>query len=648
LRERAVVQDQATQQLAELLGRIKNLPGQNLEPPQFFANYLQLSAAATGSRGGAIWVLQPNQGPQCYCHIELELCGIAGSEHQKQLVAEAVQRTLGEQKSLVIPPASTDERPEGQLEGNQCPYPLFFKPLRAGDKVAMVLQMIGSDELNPHDYRTVAGLLEQIGQAGEQYLAHRRAAVLEDDRKALARLLQYAEGVHDSLDPEKVIYQVANLGREAMGCSRAVVWVDPQVKRGLRAVSGVDKPDRRAVLMQSLEKLSKQCLEIAKPIVAARGQLAELPEEEKLTELLKGYFNVSQLDQIFLQPIEKDEKFLGVVIAEGFDEQTSTNLAGIIGTVSKHAALALSNALEMASVPLVRPLAKLHKIRDDPKKRRKWTTILVAVAAALVLGAFLPWTIRIECGCELGPRQMRQVESPLEGVQIIKIVKPRGPVQAGEVIVQLDDLELNANLNELEAEYEREQINLDQELSPTGRKLSQLQLEKLRSQIELLKWQINQCQVKSPITGTIMTAQLELREGLTVKKGDPICEIADLAQWELRLDVSEKEIAWVQRALEAKDAAEVEFYLRAYPEYKLKAAVAQVNQISQMARINEEEKNAGHVFEIRVDVPGEELQEIMAGLRDGSTGRAKIDTVRRPLIYVLLRKVIRFFRVTMF
>ena len=62
-----------------------------------------------------------------------------------------------------------------------------------------------------------------------------------------------------------------------------------------------------------------------------------------------------------------------------------------------------------------------------------------------------------------------------------------------------------------------------------------------------------------------------------------------------------------------------------------------------MARIRPE----GNVFEIRTDVDPEQL-ELIQGLRDGSTGTAKIWTVEKPLGYVLLRKVIRFFRVVFF
>jgi hypothetical protein len=63
-----------------------------------------------------------------------------------------------------------------------------------------------------------------------------------------------------------------------------------------------------------------------------------------------------------------------------------------------------------------------------------------------------------------------------------------------------------------------------------------------------------------------------------------------------------------------------------------------------MARI----KDRGNVFEIRVDVSPDQLKQIERGLRNGMVGRAKIETVDRPLGFVLLRKVIRFFRVTFF
>ncbi|KPK76727.1 MAG: hypothetical protein AMJ79_05655 [Phycisphaerae bacterium SM23_30] len=661
-------ENQTTQRLAEILSRIKQLPSANLEPPQFFANFLQLTVAATGSRGGAIWLTQAREGPQCYCHIDLEACGIGESDQQKHLIVEAVQRTVAEGKPLVISPAGggdpaesvtvEGETPNQAASANQSRHALFFVPLKAAQQVAMVLQVIGVEGLSAHDYRTIVGLLMQIVETGDTYLAHRRAAVLDDDRKSLARLLQYAEGVHGSLDPEKVVYQAANLGRDAIGCTRLVIWIDPKVKRRLVAVSGVDKADRRAVLLQTLEKLSRHCLELKKPIVAAREQLVELSEEEELTELLKDYFNVSKLDQIFLQPIKNQEDYLGVLIAEGFDEQSGVNLAGIIATVAKHTAVALNNALEMAAVPLVRPLGKLQKVKKDPKKRRKWLIILTVLAVGLVICMLLPWTIRIECACRLAPRDRRIIDVPLDGMKIAEIIRTEGVVQQGELMVQLDDEELWSKWRELKAQRDEKDIQYNQAIRSERRDDQELfhqELEILNASLELLDLLIDKCKISAPIGGTILTPQLKMKTGKTVSRGEQICEIADLDHWQLVLEVPQQEMGWVQRALEEQGTTSAKFILEMFPEYRLQAEITKFGQISQIPQITEE----GNVYEIRVDVADEQF-EIRAGdaddqvinlktaLRDDSLGRAKIDTLDRPLGYVLLRKVIRFFRVTFF
>ena len=643
---------QATQRLAEILGQIAKLPSANLEPPQFFANYLQLSIMATGSKGGALWVIQPQQPPQCYCHLELDLCQIKEPK-QQQLVIEAIQRAVSEAKPLVIPAGGVacevgqSAQESGSALTNQCGYPLFFKPLKAANQIAMVMQLVGSSELDPHEFRAVVGLLGQIGESAETYLAHRRAAVLEEDRKALAKLLQMAEGVHESLEPDKVLYHIANLGRDAVGCDRVVVWVDPKVKRGLRAVSGVDKPDRRAVLLQSLERLSKHCLEIKKPIVAARKQLVEMSEDDKLTHLLTEYFNISQLDQIFLQPLtaKESEDYLGVLIAEGFDEQSGVNIAGLIAAVAKHGGIALANALHVAALPVVRPFAKLRQVKKDPKKKRKFIAISTVLLIAIVICTLLPWPVKVDCVCELTPSQMRLIDSPLDGVQITKIVRSEGLLAPQEIIAQLDDVELIAQLHSSHADLAQAKIRMDQAVRSTEREYYKKECHRLESQIELLDQMKDRCTVRAPIAGTILTAQLQQSEGLTLKKGDLICEIADLSRWQLLLDVPQEEVGWVQLGLTGESAVcPVEFFLTAYPQEKLHAEVTSVDQIGQMPQITED----GNVYQIRLDVSSDELAAISSGLRPGSTGRAKIQTCDRALGYVMARKVIRFLRVTFF
>ena len=641
-----VPDEQATQRLAEILGRIRKLGSANLEPPQFFANYLQLTVAATGSRGGALWLLQGGQGPQLYCHVDLELCGINESDGQKRLGAEAVGRTGKEGRPLVVPPEGPETAGTGGegAAGNQCGRALFFYPLRAANQVAMVLQLIAAEGLSPQDYRAVVGLAGEAAEAAETYLSHRRAAVLEDDRKALAKLLQFAEGVHGTLDAEKVAYQVANLGRETIGCARVVVWLDPALKRGVRAVSGVDKPDRRAVLMQAVEKLGRHCLKINKPIVASREQLAELPVDEELTELLKDYFNVSQFNQVFLQPMAAGDRAVGVLVAEGFDEASGTNLAGVIATVAKQGGLALGNAVAAGQGTWSQPLARWRQAARGSRARRKWLAVAAVVLAGLAGLALVPWTIEVSADCRLRPRVKRVVDAPLDGVEIVKVLRSSGQVQAGEVVVQLNDADLQAERAAREAERAQAQVKFNQALGGSDEQYYRKELERLDARIALAKLQIDKCAIKAPITGRILTAQLELRAGETVKLGEPIFEMADLNEWELVLEVPQEEVGWVQRGLAERQKAAVRFFLQAYPERKLRAEITRPDQIGHLAQI----AKGGNYFEVQVPVAEDELAPILAGLGDGSTGAAKIATAERALGYVLLRKVIRFFRVAFF
>jgi hypothetical protein len=644
----SVTEVDVKQQLAELLGRISKLTTMNLEPPQFFANYLQLTVAATGSEGGGIWLIQPEQAPQCYCHIELEKTGINNDEGQRKIILEAISRTVSDDKPLVVPAAGSDMSDDSADAVNSCRHAILFKPLHAGNQVAMVLQLVAQEGLNTEDIRIVIGLLGQIAETAETFLAHRRALVLEDDRKVLAQLLKYSEGIHNSLDINRVIYQLANLGRDALGCERVVVWVDPNYKRGLIAVSGIDKPDKRAVLIQAIEKLSRHCLELKKPILGSREQLDELDQDEPLTGLLREYFNVSQLNEIFLHPLKQEEQFIGVIAVEGFEEQASANLAGVVGTIANHGSIALQNALAMDAVPLIKPLAKLRQVKADPKRRRKWTISLVAIILLLALGALWPWTIKIEGDCELRPKYQRVVDSPLDGTQVLRVLRNNGDVARGEVLIELNDAELLTMRAEKDAELAKEKAIRPQGMSERERKINELRQEQIQNQIALIDLQIEQTKLKAPISGILLTSQNDMQklEGITVTKGDPLCEIADLSRWQLVMDVPQEEIGWVFRGLKDRsgDENQVDFFLAAYPRNKLQCGLASGDQISQMPKLVE----AGNVYEIRIDVSNELLQQLGGTPRSGSTGQAKISTCKRPLGYVLLRKVIRFFRVTFF
>jgi len=225
-------------------------------------------------------------------------------------------------------------------------------------------------------------------------------------------------------------------------------------------------------------------------------------------------------------------------------------------------------------------------------------------------------------------------------------VVPSGYVSAGQIIAELDDLDLQTQLNDKQFSKEQQKITRDRTTSQSEKENSILEIKRLDNNIVFINKQIEKCKVRSPIDGIILTSQLKRMEGQVINKGDLICRVADLNKWQLLLDVKQEEIDWVQQgsAEAGDDGTKVVFFLETFPQDELTAKITDINQIGQMARIKED----GNVYEIRLDVSSEQLIKIKDGLRSGMVGRAKIATVSKPLGYVLLRKVIRFFRVTFF
>ncbi len=634
-----------TRQIAEIIARLTKLSGSNPEPPQFFANFLQMAISATGSVGGAVWVLQPEKGPQCYCHLNVEQTKLEVPA-QQDMFNHAIQKAVEENRSIVVPPIQGDA-PSGM--SNICGHCLVLKPLRAGGQVAMILQLICHQDLQQDQYRATVGIIDQCGEAAEIYLAHRRAVVLDDDRKSLSKLLNYSEKVHQSLEPEKVAYEIANLGRDTIGCERLVVWVDPKIKRKVHAVSGVDKPDRRAVLMQAVEKLCRYCLREKKPLISGREQLVEMPEDQELTIILKNYFNASQLDQVYLYPMHLEEKYFGVLVVEGFQE-AANNLEGMITAVASHGAVALNNSLEMASMPAMKPLAKLKKIGSDPNRKRKYIIRSLVAVAALVICLMLPWSVRIKGDCKLTPQVMRTLVCPIDNGKVKQVLKKDGFVAAGEQIVQLDDFDLQIESRGLQLAVEKEKVNFRRgSLSPVDKQTSELEIRRINNEIKLKEDMINRCKINSPIDGVILTPLLDRKVGDSLQRGEEICALADLNSWQLVVSVPQEDIEWVRLAASSDESGEMEpvdidFVLEAFPREKLHAVVERPDQIGYAAQTLKD----GNVYEVRVNLTVDQLEKVKRGLRDGMEGSAKVKTVKRPLGFVLIRKVLRFFHLTFF
>jgi len=181
----------------------------------------------------------------------------------------------------------------------------------------------------------------------------------------------------------------------------------------------------------------------------------------------------------------------------------------------------------------------------------------------------------------------------------------------------------------LEAEGERYRGAGDE----ASAQVASLQAAAARENAKRLEGDIAAGTLRSPINGVILTKDVEKHVGEFIQVGTVVAEVAALEDWNLKMDVNQRDIGKLEEQLTGKPLP-VTYILYSQTAHTLAGELSNVRQISAAAEARENE----HVFVVtleKVTVP----TEVQASLRPGLTGKAKVDLGRRPLGWLWMTRV---------
>ena len=277
---------------------------------------------------------------------------------------------------------------------------------------------------------------------------------------------------------------------------------------------------------------------------------------------------------------------------------------------------------------------------DSPAARRKarlarTVTSAVAVAAGIFLLWPFPQTFKGQC--ELVPSQRGAAVAEIGGRIDEVLVSEGDKVTAGQPVARIDAGEIRAQLEaarQTEAKAGAEAREQQQRDEIGAFRQAQLEQRRAAEEARKLALDLEQCTVRAPIDGIVLTKDLALRRGEVAQPGMVICEIAALSGWDLRIKLDESDTGSLQRALEREGSLPVRYVLQARSDVALEGKVYSTRQISQM--VYPEEKGS-FIF---VTLGGIELPDVLrADVRPGFSGMAKIQGPRRPLLFSALSRL---------
>jgi multidrug resistance efflux pump len=205
------------------------------------------------------------------------------------------------------------------------------------------------------------------------------------------------------------------------------------------------------------------------------------------------------------------------------------------------------NFVAASAVPLANQIrlcrraqrSKPRRVFDRITGAKRVKLVVVLLFSLLCLAAmFVPVTHRISCSFGVEPIRRFYCVAPYDGVLERTLSRPGEQVQAGQLLAEMDGRDIRWELAGLSAERAKTMRKLDshlaaQESAETVQ--AELEMKRLDARSALLKRRETGLHVTAPVSGVVLSGDVDSRENLPVKQGDLIYEVAPLE--ELRFDV---------------------------------------------------------------------------------------------------------------
>ena len=634
--------------------RIQAIIANDTDPSTFYQEFVAAFGTMVQAHLGLAW--------NCEEEPFAPICQVARDDESMVRLPLSSQR----HQALLSQAFETKEAsiiaPAGQGEATPS---ILISPIRKGDSVALVEFILPADRTSEENNAVFRALAEccRAANRGEDLVGQPAVAAPPSTAGTLALhdLDEFTSLVHSSLEIQEAARQIANEARRVLDCDRVTVFRKTGRKFRALAISGQPVVNHRSNEVKALTELATTVLATDRPFWFPTEN--DVPQQ--IQQPLDNYVHVSMTRSLVVLPIydqpefdpadlrdEKAPKRLigGLAIEQANCQWNRTLVEPAIQSVTKHASVAFRNAHQVDSIFLLPLWRKLGHARTAWAGSALSRSLLAIACLALLILALVFWQIEMSlaCGGRLVPQQRQRIFADQTGTVTSINVQHGDSVANGQVLLVLenDELEIQKEqlLGELAVLQERLSGDRSIRIRQQGRSESRSEVEssrfELQSQIDSIQRRLDtirrkekRLEVKSNLTGQVMTWDLATRLGdRPVQQGDLLLEVADTAgQWQLELDLQDRKVGHLMRAVEASDEPlKVRFSLASEPG---KRFVGTVREIEGATSVNDERL---HMVRVHVDVNEQEIADIMHA---GGVVNAKISCGDRSLGFVWLHDV---------
>ncbi|WP_406693716.1 biotin/lipoyl-binding protein [Singulisphaera sp. Ch08] len=666
--------EQTKNQIRKLVAEIADLAESDMQPPEFYVEFLNRAVAAVAASGGAFWLLDGKGSIKLQHQLEFRLTGLLDGRVRTQPHDALLGCMIQASQPQIIPPGATIE---GQPNaGNPTPFSLIIAPLMVDRQVVGLIEILMDPTRRAATQKSTLRFVSDLCDLAGNYLKNRQMRQMMSQQRLWNQLEGFTHQIHGSLDLKETAYAIANDGKRLVGCDRFSVAAKIGGRVMVEAVSGQEVVEQRANLIRELTRLCKVVIRSGEDLVYTGNTDGFAPD---IRDALELYVDESGSKAVIVTLLHKPDSDqtkekvpFGCLVAEQIgDEMAPTDAHARTEVVSRHASTALWNAQEHDKIFLL-PMLKLM---GSPWRFFRGRTlakiigVLLAVVGLIAVLTFVPWKLTIEGRGSLLPEERRITYAPTSGIVVEVPVEHGSAVRKGDLLARLESKELERRHKELMAEKqkadsdvlflsnqaqkavtapdsEKFQIQAQHSAAKITSKSAQEQIESINEQLEEMK-------VRSPQDGIVTS--WEVRKNLLsrpVEIGQELVAVAStVGDWVLEVEVPDDDMGPV---LDAQSRLEEEIKqgkkqvgsrLQAYfvtatdPEHRYPGYVLRIGSKAELVETK-------HVVKVTVGFTREVQKDFLSrnqALRPGAEVRARIDCGKARLAYVMLRDVVHVF-----
>jgi RND family efflux transporter MFP subunit len=537
---------------------------------------------------------------------------MAGKGYVADMAEEGIPLTISDPE---------DERLAVRSGDTETPvWTAMMVPLMDDEAEVGVLEAINKSNGDPFDEDDeffFSSVAETVGSAlknASLMLAERKLEILE-------ALVHVSSEITSTLRLDRLLQIIVNSPQNVLPFERCAIALDNRGKLQLKSISGMSSVPMGDAQVEILLELVRW-LSTQSDALHLR-QREDTPADD-LPIVVAKHFEVTGYRALYALPLTDDQGRVGVLLYEASDpdflEQSHTEMIKIL---AGQATVAIRNALLYREVPLIsllEPLMQRKQALLRTSKGRK-TGFAVGTAVATLFLVFCPLPMRLTGEAMVAAQHMVTIAAPVDGNVTAVFAQEGQRVAAGQVLASMNDLQWRMDLSSAEARYNSAVLTMQADLARGAAQAGadRAQVEYLRAEANRARDRIDRAQLRSPITGIVMTPSLQNAAGEHLDAGSTFAQVLDLSSAVVDIAIPQSDAA----LLGSGQTASIK--LDSYPQRSWHGSVAVISPQAQAG-------DGVRTFAARVPLTNDD-----ATLRAGMTGRAKIFIGYRPAGYVLLR-----------